>query len=210
MQAGGILEAHREIVGDDCEIIWIPGNHDQWIEQRMIEDNSAALGMRGYKDKYDVMDLRRLLDTDSVNVHYVDEDWDLAYYSITDRFTAMHGPATGKSATEKALGMLTGSVIYGHTHHGKMLYQTRHTPATGQTESHVAIESFMMARHHKGMGYANQPDWTQGFFYGAAWPDDGTFTAAPAFYADRVTGGSLLFADGSRYQATVDKFGNKV
>ena len=209
-QAGGILEQHREVVGDDGEIIWVPGNHDQWIEQRLIEDNSAALGTRGYKDEYDALDLRRLVDTKGSRVRYIDDDWDLANYPITDKFTAMHGPATGKSATDKVLEMLTGSAIYGHTHHGKMLYKTRHDPRTGSTESHVAIEAFMMARHHKGMGYANQPDWTQGFFYGAAWPDDGYFTAAPAFYSDSRNGGALLIADGTRYQATVDKFGKKV
>ena len=60
------------------------------------------------------------------------------------------------------------------------------------------------------MGYAGQPDWTQGFVYGAAWEDDGYFTAAPAFYNDAPNGGSLLLADGSRYAATIDKFGKRL
>lgn len=208
MISGGILDAHREIL-PDAEIIWIPGNHDQWIEQRLIEDRSAALGTRGYRDQYDVLDLRRLLDTDGAHVKYIDEDWDLAAYPITDKFTGMHGPGTGQSLANRVFNMLTGSAIYGHTHHGKFTYKTRHDPATQTTESHVAIEAFMMARHDKGMGYANQPDWTQGFVYGAAW-DDGYFTAAPAFYNDAPSGGSLLLPDGSRYEATVDKFGEKL
>ena len=208
--AGGMFEEHREILGPDAEIIWVPGNHDQWIEQRMIEDNSAALGTRGYRDEYDVLDLRRLLDTDGAGVHYIDEDWDLAYYALTDKLTALHGPGTGQNVAKKVFDSLTGSAIYGHTHHGKFTYKTRHDPATQTTESHVAIEAFMMARHHKGMGYAGQPDWTQGFVYGAAWEDDGYFTAAPAFYNDAPNGGSLLLADGSRYAATIDKFGKRL
>ena len=211
-QAGGYVRAIRKAL-PDARIVWIPGNHDQWIEQRLIEDNSAALGFRGYSDDYDVLDIRRLVDIDPAHVEFVDMDWDLAFHSITDKLTAFHGPPGGKggkNALDSIFDKLTGSGIFGHTHRGGMRYKTRHDPATGKTESHVAIEAFMMARHHKGMGYAGQPDWTQGFVYGAAWPDDGNFTAAPAYYNDVNNGGTLLLPDGARYKSTVDKFGEEI
>lgn len=210
--AGGYVRALRKAC-PDARIIWIPGNHDQWIEQRLIEDRSAALGFRGYSDDYDVLDIRRLVDIDPAHVEFVDMDWDLAFFPITDKLTAMHGPPGGKggkNAMDSIFDKLTGSGVFGHTHRGGIRYKTRHNPATGETESHVAFEAFMMARHHKGMGYAGQPDWTQGYIYGSAWPDDGTFTGAPAFYNDVNAGGTLLIPDGRRYRSTVDKFGEPV
>jgi hypothetical protein len=201
--AGGELRKIRDIL-PNSQIVWLPGNHDQWIEQRLIEDQSAALNTRGYSDQYDALDIRRLLDIDPIHVEYVDKDWDLAYFPITDKFVATHGTATGKNAADQMFAKLTGSSIHGHSHRGKMTFKTRHNPATDETDCNVAIEAMMMARHHEGMGYANQPDWMQGFFYGSAW-EDNTFAAAPAVYVDAP--GKLLLADGRRYDASVDKFG---
>lgn len=208
---GSILEDIRKAV-PNAKIIWLPGNHDQWIEQRMIEDRNQALGVRGYRDDYDVMDLRRLLDTDNVSVEYIDEDWDLAFYPITKNFAAAHGGGTGKNAADAAFAQLLGSLIHGHSHRGKMTYRTRHDPVTGRIECHVAIEAMMMARHGEGkaLGYASTPDWMQGFFYGCAWEDDEMFTASPAPYIDRADGGYLLLPDGSRYKADVNKIGEPV
>ena len=51
-----------------------------------------------------------------------------------------------------------------------------------------------MCQIHQGLGYADSPDWNQGFIVAHVW-DDGDFVTSPAPYVP----GRLLTPDGRRY-----------
>lgn len=198
---GSILRDTRAAV-PDARMVLLPGNHDDRIQHALIDHMRDMLGVRGYSDEYDALDLRRLWDLDPIHVEMVDEDWDRAKFHVNDNLSAIHGTRTTKTAGEDMLNKLVRSVVQGHSHRMRFTYRTQHDDPKNDFRTRVAVECGTMAQLSGSLGYGDEENWQQGFVYGTIWPD-GQFALAPAMYVNNT----LLLADGTRYRASVDEFG---
>lgn len=199
---GSILRDQRKRL-PDAEMILLPGNHDDWLQRSIIDNNEELLGIRGFSDSYDALDLRRLWDLDPIHVHMVDEDWDRAKYHVNRSLSAIHGKKTTKTAGEDMLNKLVRSILQGHSHRMRFTYRTQHDDPDGGVRTRVAVECGTMAQLSDSLGYGDEENWQQGFVYGTIWPD-GQFALSPAMFVNNT----LLLPDGTRYKATVDEEGN--
>jgi len=201
VEGGSILRAHREAL-PNAEMVLLPGNHDDRIQHKIIDNNRELLGIRGFSDDYDALDLRRLWDLDPIHVRMIDEDWDRAKYKVSPHLTAIHGRRTTKTAGEDELTKRLVSILQGHSHRMRFTYRTQHDDPTNGTSTRVAVECGTMAQIEHSLYYGDDENWQQGLVYGTIWPD-GKFALAPAMYVNNT----LLLADGTRYNSTVDSYG---
>lgn len=206
VHGGTILRDTRE-AAPNAEMVLLPGNHDDRLQHTIIDNNRALLGIRGFNDEYDALDWRRLWDLDPIHVKMLTDDWDRAKYSVSKHLVAIHGKRTTKTAGEDELTKRVRSIVQGHSHRIRFTYRTQHDdPDTrGGTRTRVAVECGTMAQIEHSLYYGDEENWQQGFVYGTIWPD-GKFALAPALYVNNT----LLLADGTRYDATVDSNGDEL
>lgn len=203
--AFGILRDYRHA---SPNTVWtmLRGNHDDRLVHQ-VKDNVRGLyritpgggeSLEGDEDEVPSLSLRRLLHLDELGIALVEEDWDRAKVKVTKRFAARHGYATGRNSTEVMLTRLAHSTVQGHTHRLQIRYRTEHDDEDldQPTSTRLAAEAGTMAEIKDGLGYLNDPDWTQGFLSVHAWDDD-DFHVAPAIYVP----GRLLAPGGKRYLA---------
>lgn len=177
------------------------GNHDERIENALIDQLSALYGLRAAGSEVPALSLQNLLHLDALRVEYSDQPWDRSKIQLLDnyRLAVRHGVSTTKNPGRKILTDLAGSTIQGHSHRLSLYYATSHHPEDGP-ETRVAAEAGCMAEIHDGLGYAHEPSWQQGFLICHSWPGSNAgpkddFTIAPAIYLP----GRLLIPDGRRY-----------
>lgn len=191
----GILMDYREA---SPETRWtvLRGNHDDRLEYALLDYKPELYGVRPgimeSGDEVSSLSLRRLWHLDDLSINLVDEEWNRAKFAITDSFTARHGYMVSEGTGKQMLTKHSNSQAQGHSHRMRFTYRTKHDPI----DTKVAIECGTMAEIRDGLGYADEPDWQQGFVTGYAW-DDGDFAVAPAVYIrDRI-----LLPDGRRFYA---------
>lgn len=204
VEGGSILRDQRRVL-PDAEMVLLPGNHDDRIQHAIIDNNRNLLGVRGFSDEYDALDLRRLWDLDPIHVNMIDEDWDRAKFHVNDKLSAIHGKNTTKTAGEAMLNKLVRSVVQGHSHRMRFTYRTQHDDPVNDIRTRVAVECGTMAQLSESLGYGDEENWQQGFVYGTVWPD-GQFALSPAMFVANT----LLLPDGTRYKATVDELGREL
>lgn len=184
-----VLRDYR-LASPDTRWRLLRGNHDDRLEHAILDNNEKLYGITAADEEIPALSLKRLLHLDELGIELVDEDWDRAKTPVTTSLSARHGYMTSEGTGRQMLNKHSNSQIQGHSHRMRFSYRTQHDPI----DVRVAIEAGTMAQIHEGLGYADEPDWQQGFVYGTAW-DDGDFALAPAIYVD----GRLLLPDGRRY-----------
>ena len=202
--AYAILRQLREVCPpeDGTEIVLLRGNHDERIEHALIDNVAALYRVRAAGDEIPALSLRKLLRLDELQVDYIDEPWDRAKVPVLGnyRLASRHGYTTSKSNPgAKMIAELSGSTLQGHSHRLSFYYHTSHHPEDGP-ETRLAAEAGCMCEIKDGLGYTNEPQWSQGFLIVKSWPQSNPgpkddFTVAPAIYLP----GRLLLPDGKRY-----------
>lgn len=173
------------------------GNHDDRLEYALLDYKPELYGVRpgvlaDDEEAYPSLSLRRLWHLDDLEIALVDEEWNRAKLPITDNFTARHGYMVSENTGKQMLTKHSNSQVQGHSHRMRLTYRTKHDPL----DTKVAIEAGTMAEIEQGLGYADEPDWQQGFLTGHVW-DDGDFAVAPAVYIRN----RILLPDGRRFRS---------
>jgi hypothetical protein len=194
------LQAAFELLRDyrdatpDTHWTLLPGNHDARLQFRILDNVKGLHKIAAADDDVPALDFRRLLHLDDLGIDFIAEDWDRARTPVTSKLTARHGATTGKSAGDKLLTKFARSTIQGHTHRLSLTFRSEHAEDDGEpTITRLAAEAGCMAEIADGLGYANDPDWQQGFLSVTAWPD-GDFHVAPCSYIP-----GRLLTPGKRY-----------
>jgi predicted phosphodiesterase len=191
-----ILRDYREAC-PDARILLQRGNHDERLENALIDSLTALYRVRAADDDVPALSLEKLLLLSHLRVDYSDEVWDRSKLAVlrNRRLSARHGLSTTRNATGKALTDLGGSTVLGHSHRLSVQYRTQWHPEDGQ-ETRVAIEAGCAATIEGGLGYVSgsEPDWQQGCVLVHAWSDS-DFTVTPVVYLP----GRLMIPDGRRY-----------
>lgn len=121
------------------EVRYISGNHDERLHNAVIDNLTAAAGIRKAKkigpgDEYPALSIQNLLRLDEMNVEYVGAYPAGATY-INDNLAAIHGRKLGnkkRSAAQEVVEDERVSVIYGHTHHRALAAKTRNSRGTAK------------------------------------------------------------------------------
>ena len=173
------------------------GNHCARLEHLLLDNASGLHDIRAANDDVSALSFRRLLHLDELGIEYDESDWDIARTRLSRKLSTRHGPSSGKQATKNLLDKFSVSVIQGHTHRLSMLFRTEHTDEEDEpTTTRMAAEAGCMCEIKDGLGYADSPDWNQGFLVVNIW-DDGDFQVSPVPYVP----GRLLAPSGRRYIA---------
>lgn len=200
-----LLRQLREVCPPEggTEIVLLRGNHDERIENALIDNVSALYRVRAAGEEVPALSLRNLLRLDELRVDYIDQAWDRAKVPVLQNFrlASRHGYSVTKNPGPKILSELSGSTIQGHSHRLSTYYQTSHHPEEGP-ETRLAAEAGCMCQIEDGLGYTTEPNWSQGFLIARSWPESNPgpkddFTVATAIYLP----GRLLLPDGRRYTA---------
>lgn len=161
-----------------AKIDFIPGNHDDRILYYSREVGGELAGFKnpkvwpGEPDPVESLSYRNIYGLDKLGITLVNEDWQLAALEITPELTAQHGYLTGPNSEKKMLEKEGRSQVHGHTHHGSVVYRTRHNPL----DIRVVMDCGTLSQvAPDGLGYAPKPDWTPGMGWANVW-EDGLFS----------------------------------
>lgn len=161
------------------------GNHDWRLESEIMDraERMAFLApgaAEGEDHEHHLYSVRRLLHLDQLG--YVlcgteGEDWRHAEHSLSHGLVVRHEPPSqGKAAR------LNRTVLAGHTHRQRLTYLTTFGPDDRPVVIGV-IEVGCLAQSRDGLGYAERPDWQQGFAT-VAIADDGSHHVDLATWRD--------------------------
>lgn len=198
IKAYGHILADTRHANPHARMVVLRGNHDDWVEQRLLEQNPDLADLETAFTDIPMHSLRHLLHLDDMDIELVDEDWNRGKFAVTPALTARHGYLAGKNSGDKMLQKISRSTAYGHTHRLGFTYVTYHDDPDHDTVTRVAINTGTMAQIKDSLWYGDEENWQQGYVTGHAWPD-GDFSAAPNVYVH----GRLLTADGHRYTPEV-------
>lgn len=147
--------AHEEIavIAELCgESRYISGNHDERLHNAVVDNLSAAAGVRVAKrstepgDEWPALSIPNLLALPDLGVEYVGAYPAGATY-INDNLAAIHGRKLGnkkRSAAQEVVEDERVSVIYGHTHHRALAAKTRNS--RGAAKYNVAYSPGCLCR----------------------------------------------------------------
>ena len=112
----------------DAEIVWLAGNHEERIPNYLLDNASAAFGLRrgNVPDSWPVLSIPYLCRMDEFGVDYR-SGYPAGHVWINQRLRVIHGDkvASGGSTAHKYLATEKTSVIYGHIHRREWAERTR-------------------------------------------------------------------------------------
>lgn len=153
-------------------IDFIPGNHDDRILYYSREVGGELSGVKPPKvwpeedDPIESLSYRNIYGLDKLGITLVNEDWQLASLEVTPELTAQHGYLTGNNSEKKMLEKEGRSQVHGHTHHGSVVYRTKHNPL----DIRVVLDCGTLSEvKPDGLGYTPKPDWTPGMGWAQVW-----------------------------------------
>lgn len=165
------LRQQREAV-PDAEIIVLPGNHDFWLQRRVLESLPAAYGLRRAASEEEVLGIEHLLRLDELGIEYIcaeGGEYHEVFYPIVDDLVLMHGNMAGEhGGATKEIKSWEGSVGQGHDHKLAMVAVTRRLP--NGTEVQRYAMSFGTASK-RSLGYDPRKNVNQGFAVIVLHPD---------------------------------------
>jgi predicted phosphodiesterase len=118
----------RKIVGPECEIRWLEGNHELRLSTYILDNAKAAFGLRkaGVPDSWPALSVPNLCNFDLHDVTYVpgypaNRTW------INSRLQVIHGThvVSNGSTAHKYLATERVSTVYGHIHRREWAERTR-------------------------------------------------------------------------------------
>jgi len=115
-------------VAPDAEIVWLAGNHEERLPNYLLDNASAAFGLRrgNVPDSWPVLSIPYLCRMDEYGVDYR-SGYPAGHVWINQRLRVIHGDkvASGGSTAHKYLATEKTSVIYGHIHRREWAERTR-------------------------------------------------------------------------------------
>lgn len=122
------LCAQLRAIAPDAEIVWLAGNHEERIPNYLLDNASAAFGLRrgNTPESWPVLSIPYLCRMDETGVDYR-AGYPAGQYWINQRLRVIHGDkvASGNSTAHKYLATEKTSVIYGHIHRREWAERTR-------------------------------------------------------------------------------------
>lgn len=157
------LRQQREAV-PDVPIIIFPGNHDVWLQRRILESIPGLYGLRQAASDEELLGLRNLLRLDELQIEYLDPqggEYFESTYEVAPGLILMHGNATGEyGGAAKEVKTWESSVGQGHDHKLAMVAVTRRLP-NGTEVQRYAISFGTASR--RDLGYDPKRNVNQGF-----------------------------------------------
>ena len=112
----------------DARIIWLAGNHEERLPKFLLQNASAAFGLRkgDIPESWPVMSIPSLCRLDESGVEYL-PGYPASHFWVTPKLKIIHGDkvASGGSTAHKFLATEKVSVIYGHIHRREWAERTR-------------------------------------------------------------------------------------
>ncbi len=172
IQSGGeVLGRLRAAVPDDCQIQFLPGNHDSWLSAFLIDRAGPAYDLCVTGSDVPVWSLRSLLRLDELGIEIVgsEDQWQHAMIRLTDLLVVRHGMSIRVGSAASVLANMRSSeyaTITGHTH--RMGLATKALwKANGKHKIVQGAEiggMFQMPRKPTDWPtYVVNPDWQPGF-----------------------------------------------
>jgi hypothetical protein len=116
-----LLATIRSIVGPECKIEYLEGNHERRLSEFIARNALAAYGLRraaSLPDAWPVLSVPHLLRLDELNIRY-SASYPGGQYWLTPKLVCTHQPPGKKTD-------LRASVIHGHTPHYRVESHTVH------------------------------------------------------------------------------------
>lgn len=145
---------------EPTDLIWLAGNHEEWLNQLAEENPGLA----------DILDIRNLLHLEERGWSYIPQ----GHYIDLGRLRFLHGDTIsgGENVAKAAVLAHNKNIRFGHFHTYQVF--TKHSPVDAAvTKSGVAVPALANRGPAYGKRAANQ--WQLGFNYGYIFPD-GTFS----------------------------------
>jgi hypothetical protein len=179
----------------------LDGNHEERLRNSVLDHLSTMFGVRRAREEEQpeeqpVLSTPYLLRLDELGVewHPAGSSYEHAQINVTSELAARHGWIAKKGSGASALTTidhLRYSVVIGHTHRQAIVHHTAHS-IDGQPKTLLGCEAGTLANIEGGLGYANAPDWQQGFAVADVYSGTpGLFKVDLATYVD----GTLLWRD---------------
>lgn len=170
IQAGGqILVDIRKAAGPDCQIDFVPGNHDAWLNNYMLDHAEAAYGICQFGEATPALSFENLLRFEDIGVNMIGKmaDWGKAVIQITPHLAIFHGGPIDQKAGGSALkAMKDGQCawISNHIHRLAVVGMTVWLP-NGEHRIYQGGEAGCMCQMTADgfPTYMNKPNWQQGF-----------------------------------------------
>jgi hypothetical protein len=178
----------RAAVGPDCRIDWLAGNHEERMQNWVVDNARASFGLRqgGRPDSWPVMSVPNLcrLDEQAITYH---PGYPAADVWLTPRLRIIHGTRVKSkgSTAHLYLDNEKTSVIYGHIHRIERAHRTR-TDHDGPREIMAAspgclaridgaVPSMGQGLDLDGRPLTRTEDWQTGIAVVTLTDDDGGF-----------------------------------
>ena len=129
-RAARLCASIRARVRPECRIIWIAGNHEERLPNYIIDNASAAFGLKrgGSPESWPVLSVPFLCRFDDHGVTFL-PGYPASVYWINDSLSVIHGTKvrSGGSTAHGYLPEIRHSVIFGHVHRREFAAVTRLT-----------------------------------------------------------------------------------
>lgn len=123
-----MLIAQLRSVAPNARIVWLAGNHEERLPNFILDNASAAFGIRQgcTPDSFPVLSVPFLCRFNEFDVEYM-PGYPASHHWITPRLRVVHGDkhASNGSTAHKYLATEKTSVIYGHIHRREWAERTR-------------------------------------------------------------------------------------
>lgn len=198
LQAGYEILADYRHVCPQATIRFKRGNHSERLRSYLMSNARALHGITAANEDLPALSLQRLLRLDELHVEYIDQEWEQAKTKLSRKLTVRHGFSTTKNAGEVMLDRLSGSTVQGHDHRCGMTFRSEHSADEDGDlfTTRLAMQTGCACEIPGGLGYAVDPNWSNGFGWFRVYPD-GDFHASLGVYVP----GRLLAPNGRRYVA---------
>ncbi len=178
-----IFDRHRGIVGPNCKINFIQGNHDQRIE-RWIEEFPAMKG---------ILEVQKGLKLKERGINWVPY-WSTGVVYKIGKASFIHGRYTNDTHAKKHVSAYGTSTFYGHLH-DRQLYSLTHN-GDNKTIIGESLGCLCDYRQYWAKGYPNRWQQAFGIFY---FLPNGNFTHyVPSIFDHKFVGPDGILYDGSR------------
>lgn len=172
----GLLMAQlRAAAGDECQIIWLEGNHEARLSNYIIDNARAAFGLRRANEPegWPVLSVPNLARLDEYGVTYL-SGYPANEFWLNDNLRIIHGHhvVSNGSTAHRYLANERVSVIYGHIHRRELAERTRVTREGPRTilamspgclaRTDGVVPSTKQGTDLFGMPVPSAEDWQQG------------------------------------------------
>jgi len=166
---GKILSDLRAAATEDCQIDFIPGNHDAWLSNYILDKAKSIYDITAYGEETPVWSFEKLFRLEEMGINIVGEPdtWPSSHIALTQHLIVHHGDVARKGSGASPLASMSGkdfAEIHGHTHRQSIVSRCVHF-ADGSTKIYQGGECGAMCKMEDGgfPTYTRHPDWQTGF-----------------------------------------------